>query len=63
MKSEIHIIIINGPFTQGGSANKYRATPEHIERNKREIKIQKERDARARAEAERKNNQSGDAES
>lgn len=62
MKSQIHITIINEPFARGGVA-KYRATPEQIERNKREIKIQNERDARVRAEAERLNNQSGDVQS
>lgn len=57
------IIIINDPFAHGGVAKKYRATPEQIERNKREIKIQNERDERVRAEAERIRNQSGDAQS
>lgn len=44
---EIKIIIENSLW-QGARAKRYRATPEQIERNKREILIQRERDERAR---------------
>ena len=35
------------PFPPGFSAKRYRATPEQIERNKRENRIQREKDERA----------------
>jgi hypothetical protein len=59
MRSEIHIII-NNRSTSDGEHKKYRSTQEQIDRNKREKVIQRERDERARAEANRSsNNQRG----
>ena len=49
MAFEIKIIV--DPFANGGAAKKYRSTPEQIARNEREIKIQEERDERARRKA------------
>ena len=46
MGSEIRIIINDGAGSNRG-AKRYRATPEQIERNRREIAIQNERDQRA----------------
>lgn len=42
-------IIINDRFT----SHKYRATPEQIQQNRKEIAAQRERDERAQAEANR----------
>lgn len=42
-------IIINDTGNRGG--HKYRATPEEIEQNRKEIAIQNERDKRAREKA------------
>jgi len=46
-------IIING---HNRGSHKYRATPEEIEQNRKEIAIQHERDKRAREEAYRNMN-------
>ena len=44
-------IIIQDSLWKGACAKKYRATPEQIERNRREMLIQRERDERARKQA------------
>jgi hypothetical protein len=44
-------IIINDRFTGNRRSHKYRATPEEIEQNRKEIAIQNERDKRAREKA------------
>jgi len=49
-------IIINDRFTGNRGSHKYRATPEEIEQNRKEIAIQNERDKRAREEAYRNTN-------
>ncbi len=46
-------IIINDRFTYDGESKKYRSTPEQIQQNQREIAAQRERDERAREEANR----------
>jgi len=56
MRPEINIIIINDLFTSNRKAKRYRATPEQIEQNRKEIAIQRERDQRAREEAYRSAN-------
>ena len=47
----IEIKITIDPFANGGAAKKYRTTPEQLEQNEREIKIQEERNERARRRA------------
>ena len=50
MKPETHIVI-TGRFPSDGEYKKYRSTKEQIERNQRDKLIQRERDERARSEA------------
>jgi len=50
---EIKIIINDGPPPR---SKRYRATPEKIQRNREEIRIQNERDERAQEEANRSSN-------
>ena len=50
MKPEARIII-NDRFTFDWESKKYRSTPEQIQQNRNEIAAQRERDERARAEA------------
>lgn len=44
-------IIINGRFSSDGEYKKYRSTQEQIDRNQRDKFIQRQRDERARNEA------------
>ena len=61
MRPEAHIII-NGRLTHDGEHKKYPSTQEQIERNQRDKIIQRERDERARTEANtNSNNSSGTA--
>jgi hypothetical protein len=49
-------IIITDRFPQPWEAKKYRSTPEQIQQNRNEIAAQRERDERAREEANRNTN-------
>ncbi len=46
-------IIIKDRFTYDWDSKKYRSTPEQIQQNRNEISAQRERDQRAREEANR----------
>lgn len=52
MRPELKIII-NELFGYNRKAKRYRATPEQIQQNRKEIAVQRERDERARDEANR----------
>jgi hypothetical protein len=49
-------IIINDRFPYERESKRYRSTPEQIQQNRREIAVQRERDERAREEANRNTN-------
>jgi len=49
-------IIINDRFTYDWESKKYHSTPEQIQQNRSEIAVQRERDQRAREEANRNTN-------
>jgi hypothetical protein len=49
-------IIINDRFTYDWESKKYRSTPEQIQQNRNEIAAQRERDERAREEANQNTN-------
>ena len=55
MRPEIRIII-NDRLTYNRGSKKYRSTPEQIQQNRNEIATQRERDERARNEANRNTN-------
>lgn len=46
-------IIINNRFINDWESKKYHSTPEQIQQNRSEIAVQRERDQRAREEANR----------
>jgi hypothetical protein len=55
MGLEIKIILNDRP-TSNRASHKYRATPEQIQQNRKEIAAQRERDERVQAEVDRNTN-------